>query len=390
MKLYKETKKYQLNITNKLEAKIRLLCEKINTVEWSGIVFYDIEGTLKDDNLVITAVDLFLMHKGTAGYTEFEITPDIAHYMAMNDLIEYKQGLIHSHNNMSTFFSGTDQNTLLELGSKQRHFFSLIVNNEGTYTAGITKAVLKKRKVEETRTIYTFDDELIEETVPEYREEEVTDVHYYELDINYAEEMREFMDRISVIEKESINTPTYSSYSSYGNKFGNYSSNYARQSNLPFSGTSGYSTPNYTKKSNSTGTTINSLSEEEIKEVMSGMIQDTMEEDDNELYDISNRVLKSVLVNMNYISKYYNPDLTSSFLVFTNRNINKNKYEIIKTVSTILFDLLNEFDTMISDFDRYDVVDTMLSMLKEYPNNTPKEALKESLELIMDSENKFN
>lgn len=43
---------------------------------------------------------------------------------------------------MATFFSGTDTATLREEGNDRNHFVSLIVNNEGTYTAAITRKVL--------------------------------------------------------------------------------------------------------------------------------------------------------------------------------------------------------------------------------------------------------
>lgn len=42
---------------------------------------------------------------------------------------------------MRTFFSGTDRNTLLKEGADCNNFLSLIVNNEGTYTAAITRRV---------------------------------------------------------------------------------------------------------------------------------------------------------------------------------------------------------------------------------------------------------
>lgn len=206
MKLIKEESTFNTVITPNLECKIRILCSKINQVEWSGIVFYRTEGSIKENNLTIIAEDLILMHKGTSGYTEFEITPDIATYMAMNDLLDLKLGLIHSHNNMSTFYSGTDQATLLELGSKQVHFYSLIVNNAGDYSAAITKRVLKKREVKEYRSSNTFDNKVLDSEEVNYTEESVEDVHYYLLDIEYPMDYKEFNERINKISKESVNS----------------------------------------------------------------------------------------------------------------------------------------------------------------------------------------
>lgn len=48
---------------------------------------------------------------------------------------------------MSTFFSSTDINTLREEGNDRNCFVSLIVNNEGTYCAAITRKVQAKHEV---------------------------------------------------------------------------------------------------------------------------------------------------------------------------------------------------------------------------------------------------
>lgn len=90
------------------------------------------------------------MDIGTQAYTEFDMNPDVIAYMAENpELLDCQMGLIHSHNNMSTFFSGTDTATLKEEGRDRNNFVSLIVNNAGTYTAAITRRV-KARQVRES------------------------------------------------------------------------------------------------------------------------------------------------------------------------------------------------------------------------------------------------
>lgn len=143
-----------LVVTTNLESKIRKLCEIIHTIEWSGILFYKIEGSI-EDTLTIKCIDLYLMDIGTSTYTEFDITPDVLSYMMDNDLTNngIYHGLIHSHNLMSAFFSGTDLNTLKEFGSNQNHFVSLIVNNEGTYCAAVTR---KLNCVDDITTSYVY------------------------------------------------------------------------------------------------------------------------------------------------------------------------------------------------------------------------------------------
>ena len=95
-----------------------------------------------------------------------------------------------SHNTMATFFSGTDTSTLQSEGTEQNHFVSLIINNEGTYTAAITRKVKGTKhevtKGVETLTYKSFGDEL--KTIdnrPIHKENtaEVEYIEYYMLDI---------------------------------------------------------------------------------------------------------------------------------------------------------------------------------------------------------------
>lgn len=57
-----------------------------------------------------------------------------------------------------TFFSNTDLNTLREEGNDRNHFVSLIVNNEGTYTAAITRKVTREQDIASTYTYRSFND----------------------------------------------------------------------------------------------------------------------------------------------------------------------------------------------------------------------------------------
>jgi hypothetical protein len=59
---------------------------------------------------------------------------------------------------MSTFFSGTDLNTLLEEGMDRNHFVSLIVNNDGKYSAAITRKITYNRTVEDYYNYNSFND----------------------------------------------------------------------------------------------------------------------------------------------------------------------------------------------------------------------------------------
>lgn len=119
-----------------------------------------------------------------------------------------------------TFFSGTDTDTLREEGNDRNHFVSLIVNNEGTYTAAITRKVTEKNVVNTTYTYKTFDDvektgtksTITEEEVIEYnmlniiKEEEETN-SFLELD-GILKAIREKKDKM-VVTKTSFPTDYY-------------------------------------------------------------------------------------------------------------------------------------------------------------------------------------
>lgn len=66
--------------------------------------------------------------------------------------------------NKMTFFSGTDTATLKEEGMDRNHFVSLIVNNEGTYTAAITRKVKATKTITENFSYPTFEDEEVTDT----------------------------------------------------------------------------------------------------------------------------------------------------------------------------------------------------------------------------------
>lgn len=150
------TYNYKLIIPAEVERKIRFACQKVWSTEWSGTLFFTHEGSFENNDLVIRCVDIYIMDIGTQAYTEFDMNPDVIAYMCENpELLDCQMGLIHSHNNMSTFFSGTDTATLKEEGRDRNNFVSLIVNNAGTYTAAITRRVERYSQIKDM-LVYEF------------------------------------------------------------------------------------------------------------------------------------------------------------------------------------------------------------------------------------------
>jgi hypothetical protein len=237
----KSASSFKINIPEEVEAKIRYLCSVIHDVEWSGTLFYTCEGSLDDGTFEVTCVDLFVMDIGTSSYTEYKESADIINYRVNNDLLreDIREGLIHSHNNMATFFSTTDQSTLKEEGTNMNHFVSLIVNNAGTYTAAVTRKVITEKEVnadihlKEKKYYNTYDNVRIDisarEETKENQQKTIVDttIEYFELRINKHEVPNNFSDieeRILAIRKAKRPSTTVYGGSTWNNKGTTYPS----------------------------------------------------------------------------------------------------------------------------------------------------------------------
>lgn len=232
---------FKLVIPSDVEKKIRLLCQNIWSVEWSGILFYKVEGNFEDKSLTVRCVDIFQMDEGSAAYTEFDMSADVASYMIdhpeLMDGSTY-QGLIHSHNNMSTFFSGTDTATLSSEGSDMAHFVSLIVNNEGKYTAAITRRYKCVQKVVEEFSYPSWNEETVTGEDKFDIEEEV--LEWFNLNIVFENATDSFeaemLERIKEIRKAKKATkPVHTNYyQASGNSRGIYQGQVRTGTYVPF------------------------------------------------------------------------------------------------------------------------------------------------------------
>ena len=222
----KKSDTFKLIIPEEVEKKIRYICQQIWKDEWSGTLFYKPEGKFEDGTLAIRCVDIYVMDIGTAAYTEFDMSPDVISYMTDNpELLNCQMGLIHSHNNMSTFFSGTDIATLKEEGIDRNHFVSLIVNNEGTYTAAITRKVKATKTITENFSYPTFEDEEVTDTKTYTVESEELEWFYLNIEFErnesfFQEELKARLEEIKKVKAEKAKQfiPNQSAYTGgYGN-----------------------------------------------------------------------------------------------------------------------------------------------------------------------------
>ena len=212
------TYNYKLIIPAEVERKIRFACQKVWSTEWSGTLFFTHEGSFENNDLVIRCVDIYIMDIGTQAYTEFDMNPDVIAYMTEHtELLDCQIGLLHSHNSMPSFFSGTDVSTLREEGRDRNNFVSLIVNNAGTYTAAITRRV-KSKQVKESISYEFFCDGEKHDT-KEYVSD-ADEIEWFYLKIEKEGENYSFPDMAARLEEikqvkaeraKKVQTPVYPS-----------------------------------------------------------------------------------------------------------------------------------------------------------------------------------
>lgn len=90
---YKDS--YKLIVTKDFQKKVKTIGSRWPNNEWSGTLFYTVEGSFEDNNLVIIAKDFYLQDKGVSTFTEFTNDPTLVSYMIDNDLLDCHQGLVH-------------------------------------------------------------------------------------------------------------------------------------------------------------------------------------------------------------------------------------------------------------------------------------------------------
>lgn len=184
---------YKMIIPQKVEKIIRDLCNACKGHEWSGVLFYSVEGSFEANNLVIKCEDILLMDEGSSGHTQFYESPEIAEFMMEKELYEgIYTGLIHSHGGMSAFFSGEDMGTIKKEGTDRNHYVSLVVSDEKNYVAKITRKVITTAKIHSiatvTKSYNTFEDVPCviydhKEFVKDEAEKTTTDIEMFDLDI---------------------------------------------------------------------------------------------------------------------------------------------------------------------------------------------------------------
>lgn len=139
-----------------LAAQITHLHKLAGNKEWSGVLFFSPinEDLSNPSNFRAVAEAVYPMDIGTAGYTEYEFTPE-----TVIDMYErypkadpagkpkWKMGHIHTHHGMGAYFSGTDDQELKDNANKYAYYLSLVVDFQGTYKCKVAFVAEVKRKI---------------------------------------------------------------------------------------------------------------------------------------------------------------------------------------------------------------------------------------------------
>jgi hypothetical protein len=219
--------KVSLHLPEEVCNKIKYTCSRISQVEWSGTLLYSVEGDIDDiENFKLKVEDFILQDIGNATGTSFSYNEKINgkhedkvmdYFLENPQALDWKIGLIHSHNNMSVYFSGVDDEELEDNAGSHNYYLSLIVNNTFDLCARVAQEVTSEEKV-----VVNYRRRNSEGKVIDFKKEEqiVEDkkVIFYDCDITTEENKPLFDDFFmknfeSVIEKNS--KPSYTGLSYY-------------------------------------------------------------------------------------------------------------------------------------------------------------------------------
>jgi hypothetical protein len=157
------------------------------------------EGELENPSeIVCTPVGVQLMDIGKPAYTEYDFSPDALFDFLDNhpelDMSKVRMGHIHTHHDMSTYFSPTDQDELQINAPNHAYYLSLIVNFSSQFCAKIAFV----GKEASSRKIKNRQGEWV--TISGEQEKEVL----YTIDLEIEMEMDEqLLDRFDKLEEEN-------------------------------------------------------------------------------------------------------------------------------------------------------------------------------------------
>lgn len=151
-------------IPKEVKKEIDFMHTKYPGKEWSGIlVFIPQKGDFKNlKDFEFSVLGVYPMDLGNGGSTEFDYDNALIDIHSIFEEKGYqmehiKTGLIHSHHNMTSYFSGVDLKELRDNASKMNYYVSLVVSTDEEYAAKI--AIPSEVTSKEIHKIYDDDGE---------------------------------------------------------------------------------------------------------------------------------------------------------------------------------------------------------------------------------------
>ena len=125
----------KLVIPKKIHNKYTYLLNRFKSLEWSGPAWYTVKRDKDGFPNEWKIVHFHPLNLGSGAATEWE-AKDLAMiieetYSLMPSLAKAYMGLIHSHNTMGAFLSGTDTDTVQEMAPDEGFYGSLVVASAG-------------------------------------------------------------------------------------------------------------------------------------------------------------------------------------------------------------------------------------------------------------------
>ena len=227
-----------MKVPKSVVKQIQYLCYNIPDNEWSGPIMYRLIGNFATGNFHCVVKDLYLMAKGSSAYTEYEFGEDFIKYrMAHPESLEWEVGNCHSHNNMATFFSGTDINDLQENSLSNNYYLSLIVNNNLDTTAKISFVGEQEVKQNIVKSFFGDNGKLYKFNTKEIKKEKVLFVYNCIVELDHEIKVNPvFKDRVDeIIAKYEAGKAAKTTTQTFG-KYNNGGLGYTQGSLFPGTG----------------------------------------------------------------------------------------------------------------------------------------------------------
>ena len=140
------TNKGNLTLSQRIAVQILTYNSMYPDLEWSGFLIYKqiSENEFYGEHLILLDAET-RVHTGFDFEVESEDCTELTNYKMIKELNEgYKFGLIHTHNTMSSFFSGEDDSEFFTKTESYGEYLSLIVNYKGEMVAKHGQTAIKK------------------------------------------------------------------------------------------------------------------------------------------------------------------------------------------------------------------------------------------------------